>query len=74
MDEEGCRTAVVVVVHVGVYILILGLEYEKITGDSWLVRDEWRKTNVRRSGTYGLTTIPIQLKATGVKKSIDDAL
>ena len=47
---------------------------EKITGDSWVVRDEWRKTNVRRSGTYGLATIPLQLKASGVKKSIDDAL
>jgi len=39
-----------------------------------VVRDEWRKTNVRRGGTYGLATIPIQLKASGVKKSIDDAL
>jgi hypothetical protein len=49
---------------------------ERVTGESWVVRDEWQKTNVKRGccGTYGLATIPIQLKASGVKKSIDDAL
>lgn len=46
---------------------------EKITDESWVVRDEWQTTNIRRrsGGNYGLATVPIQLTALGVKKSIE---
>jgi hypothetical protein len=48
---------------------------ERVTGETWLVRDKWQTTNVRRrGGNYGLGTIPKQLKANGLKSDIDDAL
>ena len=39
-----------------------------------MVRDIWQTTSIKRGGNYGLATVPIQLTADGVKKSIDDAL
>jgi hypothetical protein len=42
--------------------------------ESWVVRDIWQTTNIKRGGNFGLATVPIQLTAAGVKRSIDDAL
>jgi len=47
---------------------------EILTGESWVLRDKWQRTNVRRSGHRGLATIPKQLKEGAIKRSIDDAL
>jgi hypothetical protein len=56
------------------YLALRTAAGEKITGESWVVRDIWQMTSIKRGGNYGLATIPIQLEAYGVKKCIDDAL
>lgn len=50
---------------------------EKISGDSWVLRDKWQLTGRRPTGgdgNYGLASAPKQLKASGVKSNIDDTL
>lgn len=49
---------------------------EKITGESWLMRDIWQTTNVRSAGssTRGLASVPKQLRSTAVKSTILRAL
>ncbi len=47
---------------------------EIITDESWVLRDKWQTTNVRRGGYHSLATFPKQLRVEGVKKCIDDAL
>ena len=44
---------------------------EKITGDSWLMRDLW---STKRGCIEGFITAPRKLKATGVKRLVEDAL
>ena len=56
------------------YLDLRAASGEKITGESWVLRDKWQRTNVRRSGHRGLATIPKQLKEGAIKRSIDDAL
>lgn len=53
---------------------------EKITDESWVLRDKWQLTGRRPTsgnhggGNYGLASAPKQLKASGVKSNIDDTL
>ena len=47
---------------------------EKITGESWVMRDVWQTTNVKRGANCALATNPIQLKSNGIKKIINEAL
>lgn len=50
------------------------LHGETISGDSWVMRDLWRTSNVRRGGTHGLAGYPRQLKHKGVKTLMGRAL
>jgi hypothetical protein len=47
---------------------------EKITDESWVLRDKWQTVNVKRGGYHSLVTRPRRLKSSGVKSSIDKAL
>ena len=47
---------------------------EKITGESWLMRDLWQVTNVKRGANLGLATIPRRFKTNGIRKLMDRAL
>jgi hypothetical protein len=47
---------------------------EKITGDSWLMRDLWQTTNVRYGARWGLATCPKKLKSSGIKRLLNRAL
>jgi integrase len=47
---------------------------EKITGDSWILRDIWQKTSIRYSHNIGMATNPKQFKSVAVKTLIGRAL
>jgi hypothetical protein len=47
---------------------------EKITGESWLMRDLWQTTNVNSEFRLGLATFPRKLKSSGIKRLIERAL
>ena len=47
---------------------------EKVTGDSWLMRDIWQTTNINYGAKRGLATAPKKLKSSGVKRLIERAL
>jgi len=46
---------------------------EKITGESWLVRDIWKSTNVKFQNRGGLATVPRRLKSSGVRSIVSRA-
>jgi hypothetical protein len=47
---------------------------EKISGESWLMRDLWRTTNVKRGANRSIATNPRQLKSSAIKKLLQRAL
>ena len=47
---------------------------EKITDDSWLMRDIWQTTNMTYGAKLGLATAPRRLKSSGVKRLLERAL
>jgi hypothetical protein len=47
---------------------------EKITGESWLMRDLWQTTDFSYGAQWGLVKYPKQLKATGVQSLIERAM
>ena len=47
---------------------------EKITGESWLMRDIWQTTNVDYGAKWGLATNPKKLKSSGIKRLLERAL
>ena len=47
---------------------------EEITGESWVMRDTWQKTNVRYGHRIGLAKYPKQFKSTGIKSLVGRAL
>lgn len=47
---------------------------EKITGESWLMRDLWQTTDFSYGAQWGLVKYPKQLKPTGVKSLIERAM
>src|SRR5919198_6711362 len=47
---------------------------EKITGESWLMRDIWQTTNIDYGAKLGLATCPKKLKSSGIKRIIERAL
>ena len=46
---------------------------EKISGESWLIRDIWKSTNVKFQNRGGLATIPRKLKSSGIRSIITRA-
>ena len=46
---------------------------EKITGESWLVRDIWKSTNVKFQNRGGLATVPRKLRSSGIRSIISRA-
>jgi hypothetical protein len=47
---------------------------EKITKESWLMRDIWQTTNIDYGARLGLATFPKRLKSSGIKRLIERAL
>src|SRR5215213_1241910 len=47
---------------------------EKISGESWLMRDLWQTTEFSYGAQWGLVKYPKQLKATGIKSLIERAM
>ncbi|HEY7573326.1 MAG TPA: hypothetical protein VH796_18350 [Nitrososphaeraceae archaeon] len=47
---------------------------EKITGDSWVMRDIWQTTNIDYGARLGLATYPKKLKSSGIKRLLERAL
>ncbi len=47
---------------------------EKITGESWLMRNLWKTTNMRYGSKTGLAQNPIRLRSSGVKSLVCKAL
>jgi integrase len=47
---------------------------EKITNESWLMRNIWQTTNVDYRSKSGLATCPKKLKSSGIKRLIERAL
>lgn len=47
---------------------------EKVKGESWLMRNLWKTTNMRYGSKSGLAQHPIQLKSSGIKSMICKAL
>lgn len=47
---------------------------EKITGESWLMRDIWQTTNLNYGAKRALATSPRRLKSSGIKRLIEHAL
>lgn len=47
---------------------------EKITGESWIMRDIWQTTNVSYGARWGLATCPRKLQSSAIKRLIDRAL
>jgi integrase len=49
------------------------LHGEKITGESWLIRDTWQKIDKRHGHNIGLAINPKRLDSEGIRKLIYDA-
>jgi hypothetical protein len=47
---------------------------ERITGESWLMRDIWQTTNTNYGAKLGLATLPKRLKSSGIKRLLERAL
>lgn len=47
---------------------------EKISGNSWLMRDLWQTTNMNYGARWGLATNPKKLKSSGVKRLLERAV
>jgi predicted kinase len=47
---------------------------EKITQESWLMRDLWQTTNIDYGAKLGLATFPRKLKSSGIKRLLERAL
>jgi integrase len=47
---------------------------EKITGNSWVIRDLWQTTNMNYGAKWGLATNPKKLKSSGIKRLLERAL
>jgi integrase len=47
---------------------------EKITGESWLMRDLWQTTNVNYGARWGLATNPKKLHSIAIKRLLSRAL
>jgi hypothetical protein len=47
---------------------------EKITGNSWLMRDLWQTTNMNYGARWGLATSPKKLKSSGIKRLLERAV
>jgi len=47
---------------------------EKITSQSWLMRDIWQTTNIDYRAKSGLATAPRKLKSSGIKRLLERAL
>ncbi|MDP9197338.1 MAG: hypothetical protein M3O24_02095 [Thermoproteota archaeon] len=47
---------------------------EKITGESFLMRDLWQTTNIDYGAKWGLATHPKKLKSSGIKRLIERGL
>jgi hypothetical protein len=47
---------------------------EKVKGDSWVMRDLWKTTNIDYGAKLGLATFPRKLKSSGIKRLLDRAL
>src|SRR6185437_2371817 len=47
---------------------------EKVTGDSWVMRDLWKTTNITYGAKLGYAKTPNKLKSSGVKSLITKAL
>jgi hypothetical protein len=47
---------------------------EKITGESWVMRDLWQTTNITYGANLGLATCPKKLKSSGIKRLLERAL
>ena len=47
---------------------------EKITGDSWLMRDIWQTTNISYGANLGLALYPKKLKSSGIRRLLERAL
>jgi integrase len=47
---------------------------EKITGESWVMRDLWQTTNMNYNTKLGFATCPKKLKSSGIKRIIERAL
>ncbi len=47
---------------------------EKISGESWLMRDIWQTTNITYGANFGLATVPQKLDSKGINKLFYRAL
>jgi hypothetical protein len=47
---------------------------EKITGESWVMRDIWQTTNISYGANLGFATCPKKLKSSGIKWLLERAL
>jgi hypothetical protein len=47
---------------------------EKITENSWLMRDLWQTTNMNYGARWGLATNPKKLKSSGIKRLLERAI
>jgi hypothetical protein len=47
---------------------------EKITGESWIIRDIWQTTNIDYGAKRGLATNPKKLKSSGIKRLLERSL
>jgi integrase len=47
---------------------------ERITGESWVMRDIWQTTNITYGANLGLATFPKKLKSSGIKRLLERAL
>ncbi len=47
---------------------------ERITGDSWLMRDLWQTTDMNYGAKFGVATYPKRLKSSGIKSLLERAI
>ena len=47
---------------------------EKITPESWVIRDLWQTSNVKYGAKWGLATNPKNLQTAGINKILNRAL
>ena len=55
------------------YIDFRALHGEKVSGESWLIRDQWQKISKTHGHRIGLAGLPKRLNAEGIRRLIYDA-
>jgi hypothetical protein len=73
-DEYYCFVTPEAYNSVNQWMMYREVHGEKITGDSWIMRDLWQTTTMNYGAKFGLATCPKKMKSSGIKSLLERAI